>query len=288
MDGDSGIFGNNNDSLRFTSIIRQGIADLCDKTATIKTVSKRRNISSGGKTPDDVIVKCFEEFVFSVERLFEYTKEMLPDDMIQRINRWDDSVQIPSAGQRLDEKDFNLLKAGLRISEDLQKIMYKKGLKDPIAPADFDFSKYLEISQEYDPESFEDEFDPIEAGVDILGYSGRNEYSNMYTSYVIHSMNLKSFGRYDDARAFFYASLPCFAPLFDYAFLTNCINVKKKYAAQMAAGGKGVHNMIFQLHEAEFAALMNRANIVQLPDIMDCRMPTDYTPASVPGGVANK
>lgn len=282
------IFGSSGDSIKFTSIIRQGIADLCDKTATIKTVSKRRSITNQTKTPDAVVIKCYEDFIFSIERLVEYCREMLPEDLITRINRWDESVSIPSIGKNLDERELNILKIGIRLSEDLQKVMYRKGLKDPVAPTDFDFERYLQISEEYDPESVKsDYFDPLEEGYDILGYNGRSEFSFMYTTYVNHSMILKSSGRFDDARTFFYGVLPTFAPVFDRDFLLNCIKIKHHYAPVINAGGKGVHNVIYQLHEAEFSALMNRSNILQQPDIMDTKLP-EYTPASVPGGVANK
>lgn len=288
-DAGSEIFSASGDSIRFTSIIRQGIADLCDKTATIKTVSKRRSISNTLKMPDEVVVRCYEEFVFSIERLVEYSREMLPEDLLQKFSRWDDAVSIPSLGKNLDEHDMKILRIGLQISEALQTVMYKKGLKDPVAPTDFDFERYLKISEEYDPESVKDEFfDPLEQGYDILGYNSRCEYSYMYTAFVTHSMNLKSSGRFDDARTFFYAALPTFAPVFDLPFLQNCIKIKKHYAPVLNGGGKGVHNVIYQLHEAEFSALMNRANILQQPDIMDTKLPENYTPASVPGGVVNK
>lgn len=284
----SEIFGASGDSIKFTSIIRQGIADLCDKTATIKTVSKRRSISNPLKMPDEVVIRCYEEFVFSVERLVEYAREMLPEDLLTKFSRWDESVSIPELGKNLDERDMKILKIGLQISSDLQTIMYKKGLKDPVAPTDFDFERYLQISAEYDPDSVNDEFfDPLEQGYDILGYNSRSEYSFMYTNYVTHSMNLKSCGRFDDARTFFYGILPTFAPVFDKPFIENCIKIKKHYAPMLNGGGKGVHNVIYQLHESEFSALMNRANILQQPDIMDTRLP-EYTPASVPGGVVNK
>lgn len=288
-DAGSEIFSASGDSIRFTSIIRQGIADLCDKTATIKTVSKRRSISNTLKMPDEVVVRCYEEFVFSIERLVEYSREMLPEDLLQKFSRWDDAVSIPSLGKNLDDHDMKILRIGLQISEALQTVMYKKGLKDPVAPTDFDFERYLKISEEYDPESVTDEFfDPLEQGYDILGYNSRCEYSYMYTAFVTHSMNLKSCGRFDDARTFFYAALPTFAPVFDLPFLQNCIKIKKHYAPVLNGGGKGVHNVIYQLHEAEFSALMNRANILQQPDIMDTKLPENYTPASVPGGVVNK
>ena len=282
--GGDNIFGNNNDSIRFTSIIRQSIADLCDKTAVIKTVSKRT-----GNVPDDVVLKSYEDFVFSVQRLYEYTREMLPEEMINRINSWDRQITFPSVAKKLSDDERAVMQKGLRISEDLQTIMYKKGLKDPVAPSDFDFERYYEISKEYDPESVEspEEFDMLEQGYDIIGYSSSSEYSYMYSSFVNHSMILKSSGRYDDARVFFYGILPTFAPIFDRPFIENCIKIKKMYASKIDAGGKGVHNQIYQLHEAEFSALMNRASILHQPDIMDTRLP-DYTPASVPGGVANK
>lgn len=125
----------------------------------------------------------------------------------------------------------------------------------------------------------------MDDGIEIVGYSGKSEFSYLYTNYSNRTFYLLSQGHREEAVSFFYDILGDFAPVFDLIFLKNCIKITELFSnEEIDEPSKGDYFKMYQLHKAQFSRLMIRAHVMLQPDIHDNKFP-DFEPAQEIGGV---
>jgi len=277
----------------FVPLIKAAVASLSDSTATvITTFSRSLADPAGGLIPDDAKVESYQNFVLAMNLLYQYTQEFLDSELSDKLDMWLESVKIEYG------LDIESIQTGISLSEEFQNEMFVLGLKDTSQKIEmFDFELYREITGANKMKNglsdimLQDlNFDPIDPDIEIIGFSGRSEFSAMYTNFSNRSFYLLSEGRIDDERTFFYSVLPGFSPAFDIVFLDNCISIKNRILNETDKTGnvlkitkRDYHN-VYLLQKAEFSRLMMRAGIHQQPDIIDNKQP-DYVPASKPAGL---
>lgn len=280
----------------FVFAMQRCIADLCDATAGLQVSLKKELTDSAGRYIEDVeAAEKFRAFVFSLERLYRYSREILPADVTADIEAFVDAAKIRA------DLPANNIEKGLEAANKLQQCVHELGLKNTSAGFDiFDFEFYYLTERgdqnEQTESASEDDFDILDSdnGIDIVGFPQKSEFSYMFTHYSNRTFYLLSSGRVDDAMSFFYNILGDFAPVFDDIFLNNCINISKTFFAEKKSEkeneirrtvlSKSEYYKMYQLHKAQFSRLMVRAHVLLQPDIYDNRFP-DYEPAQQPGGV---
>ena len=121
------------------SEIRGNVACLNDAAAIVET-----DIVLPTRVSDDITVENkinkIRSFQFEMRRLYKNSSQVLPSEIKKKMNIW---FSITSKTENI--KNVDLLKEGLILSDNLQDVLFKLGIKDiDIAePVIFPYSYYL-------------------------------------------------------------------------------------------------------------------------------------------------